>query len=307
MANKNYPHPVLGPYRDDYDPSMAEFDIRISKKINRINYQLVCEVDLKEHNLEKLLQEGKVNFVVKVVCSTTRYRQVFQFNEFDHHQITIPSSLLEKKVEISTYITALERIENFSSPFFNDIYEDVKFTVFPGDVLAEGSEYKFNVDKQIDSLVKVPSIFTIVYSDNNLAAPSDIRYTDEKIVVTLNKKNFEKYKNLKEMQNQYGYLAPLTSALFILPGLVTVIENLLKELKDLEDDKDAVYEYIEEKEIEHKWFKVINARLLDLGIKLTDPDDITDSSLIIAQKLLGDPLSNGLDFFSEFLVTSGED
>ena len=40
-------------------------------------------------------------------------------------------------------------------------------------------------------------------------------------------------------------------------------------------------------------------KLKDLGIDLYDPENIVDSTLILAQKLLGNPLSNGLEFFDE--------
>jgi hypothetical protein len=306
MVNKNYPHPVLTPYSDDFDPSKATFDIKISRKIERNNYQLYCEVDLNEKVLQELLRDGKIAFVVKILCSTTRYREVFQFNSLEH-LITIPSSLLEKRAEISTFIIASEQINNYSSPLFNEIYEDANFVIFPGDVLAEGSEYKFNIEKQIDPLAKVPSIFTIVYSDNNHAPPADFSYNEEKIVVTLNKMNFQKYKDLKEMQNHYAHLSPLTSSLFILPVLVIVVQNIREELSDIQGDIESIKDYIEDKESGYKWFKVINTRLVDQGIKLTEPDNITDSSLVIAQKLLGDPLSNGLEFFEELLSNNEED
>ncbi|MGA5691552.1 hypothetical protein [Cytobacillus pseudoceanisediminis] len=306
MANKNYPHPVLSFYTDDFDPSKAKFDIKISKKTDRMNYQFFCDVVLEEENLKDLLNNGKLAFVVKVICSTTRYRNVFQFNDLEH-LITIPSYLLERRVEISTFIVATEQINNYSSLSFNEDYDDASFTVFQGDVLAEGSEYKFNVDKQIDPLVKVPSIFTIVYSDSNQAPPIDVRSMEEKIVVTLNKENFQKYKYLKGLQNQFGNLAALTSSLFILPGLITVVDDIRRELMELNGDLEAIKDYIEEKENEHRWFKVINARLLDKGIKLSEPENITESSLVIAQKLLGDPLSNGLQFFDELLGASEED
>ncbi|WNV80369.1 hypothetical protein RUL31_03395 [Bacillus atrophaeus] len=306
MANKNYPHPVLVSYTDDFNPSKAEFDIKVSKRINRMNYELYCDVLLNEDNLQALLDEEKVTFAVKVVCSTTRYRNIFLFRSTENY-LTIPASLLEKKVDISTFIVATEQIDNYYSLAFNEDYEDAKFTVFPGDVLAEGSEYTFNIEKKIDPLVKVPSVFTIVYNAENLHA--DVHSNGEKIIITLNKQDFDKYKQLKPLQNQYGHLAALTSSIFILPALVSVIENIRRELMNLDNDLEAIKDYINDKENDHRWFKVINARLLDEGIKLSEPDNIMESSLVIAQKLLGNPLSNGLQFFDELMagISSSEE
>ncbi|GCF82070.1 hypothetical protein [Bacillus cereus] len=306
MADRNYPHPVLSKNTDDFNPSKASFDIRVSKKIERMNYKLICSVSLKERNLESLLAEGKIAFLVKIICSATRYREVFQFKDLDYI-ITIPAIMVEKKVEIYTFIVATEKNESYFSKDFNEDYEGTSFIIFPGDVLAEGSEYQFKVDKKIDSLVKIPSIFTITYNNHKDTPPVDVNIAGEKIIVTLNHENFQKYKYLRELQNQYGHLAALTSSLFILPALVNVINDIRKSLDECNNDYETIKEYIAEYEINHRWFKVLNMKLQDKGILLNKPEDLVDSSLVIAQKLLGDPISNGLQFFDEYQLSGEED
>ncbi|EOP74189.1 hypothetical protein [Bacillus cereus] len=306
MADRNYPHPVLSKSTDDFNPSKASFDIKVSKKIEQMKYELICSVSLQERNLENLLAEGKIAFLVKIICSTTRYREVFQFNTMDY-TITIPAIMVEKKVEIYTFIVATEKNDSYFSKDFNEDYEGASFIVFPGDVLAEGAEYQFKVDKKIDSLVKIPSIFTITYNKNKKTPPVDVNSTGEKIIVTLNHENFQKYKYLRELQSQYGHLAALTSSLFILPALVDVINDIRKSLNEYDNDYEAIKEYIAEYEINHRWFKVLNMKLQAEGILLNKPEDLVESSLIIAQKLLGDPISNGLQFFDEFLLSGEED
>ncbi|ACK88409.1 hypothetical protein [Bacillus cereus] len=306
MADRNYPHPVLSKSTDDFNPLKASFDIKVSKKIERMNYQLICSVSLKERNLESLLAEGKIAFLVKIICSATRYREVFQFKDIDY-VIKIPATMVEKKVEIYTFIVATEKNESYFSKDFNEYYEGTSFIVYPGDVLAEGAKYQFKVDKKIDSLVKIPSIFTITYNNHKDTPPVDVNIAGEKIIVTLNHENFQKYKDLRELQNQYGHLAALTSSLFILPALVNVINDIRKSLDECNNDYETIKEYIAESEINHRWFKVINMKLQDKGILLNKPEDLVESSLVIAQKLLGDPISNGLQFFDEFLSSGEED
>ncbi|ABY42082.1 hypothetical protein [Bacillus mycoides] len=306
MADRNYPHPVLSKNTDDFNPAKASFDIKVSKKIERMNYKLICSVSLKEKNLESLLAEGKIAFLVKIICSATRYREVFQFQDMDYI-ITIPAIMAEKKVEIYTFIVATEKNESYFSKDFNEDYEGTSFIIFPGDVLAEGAEYQFKVDKKIDSLVKIPSIFTITYNNHKDTPPVDVNIAGEKIIVTLNHENFQKYKYLRELQNQYGHLAALTSSLFILPALVNVINDIRKSLDECNNDYETIKVYIAEYEINHRWFKVLNMKLQDKGILLNKPEDLVESSLVIAQKLLGDPISNGLQFFDEFLLSGEED
>ena len=116
----------------------------------------------------------------------------------------------------------------------------------------------------------------------------------------MNHENFQKYKDLRELQNQYGHLVALTSSLFILPALVNVINDIRKSLDECNNDYETIKEYIAESEINHRWFKVINMKLQDKGILLNKPEDLVESSLVIAQKLLGDPISNGLQFLMSF-------
>ena len=298
MTNKNYPHPVLNKFTDDFNHNKARFDIQITQRVEGSYYILTCNVELVEENLEHLLNEGAVKFVVKLVCSQTRFRAVYEFNNLQE-TITLPSSFVEKKIELSTFIVATTAISSYSSEAFDDDYEDTTFSIYPGDILAEGSEYIMNIKKMLDPLTKVPSIFTIISTSDKKAPPIDVQTSSDKIVIVLNKINFEKYKSLKQLQNQYGQLAPLTSSILITPALVLVLDDVLRDLNNMQNDAYSIKEYIEDRENEHRWFKVINMKLKDLGRDLYDPENILDSSLILSQKLLGDPLTNGLEFFEE--------
>lgn len=298
MANKNYPHPVLSAFTDDYDLEIANFEINISEKIEGSNLKLLCNVEISESNLLTLLEKKHVSFVVKVECRTTRYRDTFEFNNFEE-VLTIPASNLEKKLELSTFIVAKTTINDFSSLAFHEDYEGVSFNVYPGDILAEGSDYTIKLEKKIDPLTKVPSIFTIISTSDPKAPPMDVRTNENQILIVLNNENFEQYKYLKKIHNQFGHLSALTSAIFITPALVMVLEGLRKDLAVYSGDTDLIKEHIEDLESQHRWFKVINMRLKDLKINLIDSDNILESSLVIAQKLLGDSTSNGLKFFQE--------
>ena len=229
MANKNYPHPVLNKLTDDFNHKKARFDIQIAQRLEGSNYKLICNVDLLEENLEQLLKDGTIKFVVKILCSSTRYRAVYEFDNLQE-TIILPSSDVAKKVELSTYIVAKKTINSYSSDAFDDDYEDAYFYIFPGDTLAEGSEYTMNIEKKVDPLTKVPSIFTIISNSDKYSPPIDVRTMRDKIVITLNSINFEKYKKLKQLQNQYGQLAALTSSIFVTPALVMVLDEMRREL-----------------------------------------------------------------------------
>lgn len=302
MKNKNYPHPVIrfeseNALNDDYK-STACFDVEISQRVDNLNYHFNCEFHLKDSNLELLLAEEKVAFAVKIACSTTRFRQVFSFNDFSGY-FSLPAGKLERIVTLESFIVSKTTIENFYSENFSEDYEGEKFKVFSGDILAEGPHFSFDIDKKNDSLAKIPSIFTIIQGSKK--TNPDVVIQEEKIVIVLNKDDFNHYKNLKSLHNQYSYLAALSSTLFILPAMVMIIEDLKKEIEKLDNDRQSYDELIEQKEYSYRWFKVINANLKNIGIDLFEN---TDSSLSIAQQILGDPLSTGLNAFDEIFQRS---
>ena len=277
MANKNYPHPVLSAFTDDYNHETAKFDINITEKIEGANLHLICEAELTDPNLLTLLEQGYVAFIVKLESAATRYRDTFEFSKFEEI-ITIPAANIEKKVELSTFIVAKTQINNFSSLAFHEDYEGVSFTIYPGDILAEGSDYTLKLEKKIDPLTKVPSIFTIISTSDPKAAPMDVRTNEDQIIIVLNNENFEQYKYLKRIHNQFGHLSALTSAIFITPALVMTLENIKKDIVAFPPDPELIKEYIEDLETRHRWFKVINMRLKDLKIDLVEADNISESS-----------------------------
>lgn len=306
MTNKNYPHPVLNKNTDDFNSTLAYFNIQILQKVDGANYKLSFIVDLREDNLEHLLSVGAVKFAIKIECPTTKYKTVFEFDKLVE-VFTLPASYVEKKVKISTFIVAKKHLTDYSSNAFDEDYEGTTFSIFVGDILAEGPVYLMDIEKKLDSLTKIPSIFTII-SNSDLSSPQiDVRTSDNKIVITLNKRNFDKYANLKQLQNQYGNLAALMSSLFIVPAFVMVLEEIRRDLSVFNNDHELIKDYIEEKENSHRWFKVINMKLKEHLIELSDPESISDSSLVLTQKLLGNPFSTGLEFFDELYSTQEEE
>lgn len=298
MKSKNYPHPVLrfksgDDLNDDFNKN-SSFDAEVSQqRVVGLDYYFDYHFQLTDANLESLLAEEKVCFAVKLECSTTRFRQVFAFSELAG-SFSLPSTKLEQIVIMTTFLVAKETIENYYSQNFNEDYEDTKFKVFTGDILAEGPQFSFDIDKRTDSLAKIPSIFTIIQG-NNKKMP-DVYFEREKIVIMLNEADFKNYKLLKAYHSQYNYLAPLSSSLFILPALVMFLEGIRKEIENLNNDRQNFDDFISDKEETFRWLKVINTNLKNHKIDLFETNE---TSLYIAQKLIGNPLSNGLKVFEE--------
>lgn len=292
MRTKNYPHPVLSEDSNDFNKKII-FDVNLLKSIKNTDYEFSYDFSLNDYNLSSLLVSDEVKFIIKTECSATRFRKVLEFNQ-NKGTFYLPSQNVEGEVILSTFVVAKTRIENYYSENFSEDYGNVTFKVYSGDILAEGPQFSFNVDKLTDSLAKVPSIFTIIQKSDN--TNPDFSFEEAQILIRLNKTDFDQYKDLKTAHKDYYHLAALSSSLFILPALSIFIDRIKNEIGIHVSDREEYEIYINDKETEFKWFKVIIRNLKKHNIDLFDT---TETSFSIAQTLLGNPLSNGINFFKE--------
>jgi hypothetical protein len=288
---KYYPHPVLQKGSDDFVD--CEFNVSIEPKAEQNNYYFTVTAETTSKDMEELIEKGSAYYSIHIECKNTRFRKIIKFTE-KNYSFKIPASSLDGKVEICSFIIAASNIENYTNENFHPDYDGISFKVYKGDILAIGDEFSFSADKEIDPLIKVPSIFNIIRDDSR-NVPIDIDASTDKINIVLSKDNFEKYGILKSLQKDYNNLTALISSLLIVPAIVLVLENIKVRLEST-DDAETLLEELEET---HRWFRVLKSKLEDLGINIKEPNAFTESTLTIAQKLVGDPLTQGLKFFDE--------
>jgi hypothetical protein len=289
-----YPHPVLQNDTDDFINS--EFNILIEPKIEQLDYSFIVVTELNNEQLKSLIEEGKASYSIRISCKNTRFRTMINSNTH-HFSVKIPSSYLEGKVLFQPLIVASSEINEYTNESFSEDYEGISFKIYKGDTLAIGDGFAFDANKQIDPLIKVPSIFNIIRDDKRNAPPLEINSTGDKVNIVLSKENFEKYALLKGLQRDYKNLAPLVSSLFIVPAIITILEDIKRRIEASGNNREFV---IDEMEENHRWFKVLKSKLKELGIELHEPNAFTDSTLNIAYKIVGNPLTQGLKFFDEF-------
>lgn len=289
-----YPHPVLQNDTDDF--VNPEFNIQIEPKIQQLDYSFTVATELNNEQLKALIEEGIASYSIRISCKNTRFRTIINSNT---HQFSfkIPSSYLEGKVLFQPLIVASSEINEYTNDSFSEDYEGISFKIFKGDTLAIGDGFTFDANKQIDPLIKVPSIFNIIRDDKRNAPPIEINSTGDKVNIVLSKENFEKYALLKGLQRDYSNLAPLVSSIFIVPAIITILEDIKRRIESAGNNREFV---IDEMEENHRWFKVLKSKLNELGVKLNESNAFTDSTLSIAYKMVGDPLTQGLKFFDEF-------
>lgn len=283
---RSYPHPVLSHFGDDVVGSIFQPVVKV--EITKNAYALNAVFKTNNEDLVQLVKAKKAFYAVHVECLQTRYREIFTTST-DSLSFEIPSGQIEGRVEVCSFILAAQQIKSYRNSGFHADYAKLSFTVRKGDTLAVGQDREFTAEKKSDPLRKVPSIFSIVPSDDPAATGMDIDTGGSKVIVRLSQKNFDAYKTLRQSQP----LHPVLSATVIVPALVTVLDDIRRAAMAGEIDGYA----------DRRWFIVLSRKLRDIQIDATNPDGFVDSTLKIAHELLGQPLTASL----EALMSTEED
>lgn len=272
---RQYPHPVLSYFADDVIDSDFQASLKSSKTQNTYIFEAQCITS--SDGIIQLINEKKACYAFHFECSTTRYRKVFR-SYGPNFTFQLPADSIEGKVQICSFILATENIEHYFLPEFHSDYEDHTFSIKKGDVLAIDTERTFIAEKEYDPLKRIPSIFSVQPIRGENVQPVDIDSSGHKIIIKLSEDNFEYYKTISLNQN----LQPLLSSLIIMPALVSILETI-KNSDDQEIDLEEL-----------RWYRVIRSRLKEIGIDIENKSTFLDSTLAVAQKLIGEPLNASL-------------
>jgi len=282
-----YPHPVLSWFADDYIKGIFQPSISVVPNKSFFRIVMVCRTSSK--SLRQLISEKKASYSVHVECSSTRFRAAFTSFE-ENFEIDIPVSDLEGKVEVSRFIVCTEDVKNYSSEEFHADFAGRSFDLLVGDVLAVAETVEFPAIKKDDELAKLPSIFSILRSHEDDAASVDVDLSGKKIKVLLSPEVHQKFIDLN---SDVSTRATLCCALLV-PALIMALE-LIRDNEDLGELFDK------------RWFHVLAKRLQDLGIDIMRLKDYPESNVVLANKLLEDPLLKSFTDLESLLIEFGED
>lgn len=275
---RSYPHPVLAHFSDDIVNSV--FQPVVTVKGNKNAYAFDAIFKTNNTDLLDLIAQEKAQYAVHVECTQTRYRDVFK-SKTEKLSFEVPAAMLDGRVEVTSFILASKAIDNYRNDNFHPDYANLTFRVRKADTLAVGQDREFTAEKKSDPLRKVPSIFSIVPSDDPGATGMDVDTTGSKVRVILSRPNFDAYASLKSDQS----LHPMLSAAVIVPALVTTIDEIRRAAAEGNIDSYA----------DRRWYPVVARRLREIGIHPEDQETFVETSLRIAHELVGQPLSASLE------------
>ena len=272
IINRLYPYPVLWKKNDDYVNSSFDCDMDISKNFEIITIKI--KFKLKNKLIDELIEKGKAEYLVHIESPSTSYRFIktsvqkeLSFDLKDEH--------LLGTISLCSFIVVKEKMENYYNPQFNSDYEGVEFSLDVGNILAIGSQYKFNVEKNSEELADVPSIFTVYKREDDDSIDMKVEINSDKIRIGLSKDVYENYNHIVSLQMS---MINTVNAIILFPTLIYIIEQLKNELEDYED---------------YRWFQALRRLLKKNSMNLEEIID-NEESIILAQKIMNMPISKAL-------------
>lgn len=283
IAKKIFPYPIINRESQYSTYNGSSFSLELEEiDSEKIFYLKKVRYITNSELLNKLIKESKVEVALIIECSETIFRKKVLLNE-EGIDIPLCKSDFSGKVVYSMYAYTTQNIVLESSDEFLEEYQGIDYDLEKYSIVAadDGRTLYMNHEDAEENVVK--SIFSVIPSfDKN----DNVFYVDyetgKKIIITLSENDFNNY---NEMFNIDTY-----KELFFSVLLIPSLTEALTRCKLLVDE----YE-LEEVEQTYKWFKsIIVAYEKQIGKEFTVEEFRDFSPVVLAQQLLGKPLSESL-------------
>lgn len=279
IRHKLYPHPVLWEDTDDYINSKFNVDVKFASAGDKYNFTITF--DLVNAELEKMIEEEKVEYLVHVECPLTGYREIITSNS-NICVIGIESRNLLNKLFICSFLVVKDKIEGYSNTNFNPDYEGITFDLNKAVILAIAEQKVFNIQKKTNNS-SATSIFTLVKDLDAKQARIDLG--GDKIIIALNENDYTQYS-----QNKFN--SKIVNSFIIFPTLVYALSSAKTNLEDMNESSPLWFETIKERLEKH-----FNKNLQDIFEESTEFE--------LAQIIMQQPIElsfKALDDLNDMLV-----
>ena len=270
----SFPHPVLDD-SDDVGSFIEALNVAVTPSIADVEVRY--EVRSDDPDLWGLIASGAARHSLRWTCSATiATEEVTPTLERTTYQgvgltTTIDQRAIRGTVNVEVRIVAVERIADHRWVRQHEDYGDSTFTIEPGDVIALGGVFSFDVEKYYDPM-RPPIGSCFRFSEKDVHRPGlEVAFDgDEFVEVTL---PTDALHQLRQLTAQPA----LQIAVVVLPALMRTIEFI----KDAVDDPEG------EDLGDRLWYRAI----MDL---IEKHGSIDDPALVLAQRMLDNPADIGL-------------
>lgn len=272
---KAFPYPVLRTSSDDYIDGAFQSAIlaNIEGETSGLRLNIEGKFLLSVDEIQDLINKKLAQYSIIIDCRDTFTRE--HILTFDNSfKKTFEPGELEGEFTISTSIVAVKTIDQFSSKYLHqDFDEEVFFE--EGSLLAQAEDQVHYITR--DFFKPLTSIFE--YDINNKVENDmyKIELSGEKISISLNE---ELYNVINKAKASGKYGAIIFNS-FYLPCLIRVLSVM--------DDKEQIKMFSGT-----QWFNVVEQKLTDLKINRPIKDTV-----YVAQQLFKSPIESLVTMFEK--------
>ena len=268
----SYPYPVLYMNNDDYaGESSFHTSIDVSHSFGEV--KISVEFHLKDEVITKLIDEGSCVYLIHVECSTTSFRQAFQTKQ-KSIEVSIPTEQLRGKIEIHSFIIALNRIENYENQTLNDWFKEIQPITFEkGNLLGIGEAIETTLFEDDSEMLNLPSIVKVSKSYSHEFM--EVELHSNILTISLPEYEYNQYAT-----NANSRLKNTIISAVILPSLVYVFSKLKENREDVE---------------EYTWYQVLVKIFDENNFQIEDVGTDSLSALKAAQMVLRKPLKTSFE------------
>lgn len=274
---RNFPYPIISDKVGDYSSNLFQTDVLFTQEGQVIKFDF--QYKLNNTSLLKLIRESEAKVIFHVECSGTSFRKIYELVG-EKKQFAIDARNLNGKVEISSFIVATKKIVNFSDDDFSNIFKGFTFDFEVGSILGVGNQFAILIEKEIEDLTNVASIFKLIKSPQL----NQIEYEvgNKQVAIYLPEEDFEAYFTLRQQLP----LQSVLSSMIIIP----VLTSILIELQNSDQEELESYE-------DKNWFRSLSKQFkekFEIDIPAGELKNQSKSMLNYAQNIIGRPTSVGL-------------
>lgn len=278
-TEKNFPYPLMAPWSKDVEPFSFDFKMEVLPKTDF--FILNCKAKLANTTLIDLINNNQAKLLLHVICKSNFYRSTNEIN-LGSFSSKINSNLIEGKTEAELIICASENIRSYKIEGQHEDYQEKKFNILTGDILAISQTLQFSADKIIDPFKEISSILSIIKIEGEQNIPAKVTYDSDKIIVEMPEPEWKKY----AIMNDNSKFGPTMSANILMPILVDIINQWKNGEENLQDLS------------EKNWFKAIKAKADSLGLEIYESNE---EAFVLAQKLFELPFQRCIDELHSYL------
>lgn len=280
LRYKLFPYPILSNSSDDYLDSLFETAVESNLDGGFINFKI--NLKLINANLEVLLKQNKITFVIHIECSTTSFRKAIETTK-NVLEYTIDTKYVSNKIQICTFIVSSQNLDNYENDKFNSIYKGLRFNIEKGCIIGIGDQVEIQIDSK-NNLAFCPSIFSIVRHMEKTEQGILVDFQQNKILIKIPEDTFFIIRSL----NKNIEIKNTINSIIIIPSLVYILEELSKMTEDELYDLTPFSWYITIRE----------AFLKQYNFDLNTQDYKTLNYLKVAQQLINYPICKSINYLS---------